>query len=184
MQYDKISFIVEAVPNDYYGKEEGFKYLTPHHRDLKVTVVLNDVRVGWGGHVDVYSLALNNLDHRPFWDGRYQEGWSVFEPFSCSCGVAACAGIWDGIYVKERGHSVEWRANPKDGHDFLPKSFFNFEKKQYKWAFNYLLSEIEHLSNDFDFTLVVDPGYREGRLVTGMDCLKWIKEQERRKQGK
>lgn len=177
MQYDKISFIVRAVPNDYYGKE-GTEYLTPNHRDLKVTVVLNDVRVGWRGHIDVYRLALNNLNHRPFWDGKYQEGRSVFEPFSCSCGNAGCAGIWDGIYVKERGHSVEWRAKYKNGYSFLVKSFFNFEKEQYKLAFNYLLSDIEHLSNDFDFTLVVDPGYCEDGLVTGRDFLKWIKDQE------
>jgi hypothetical protein len=178
MKYDTISFIVDAVPNEYYGSE-GSEYLTPDHRDLKITVVLNDVRVGWKGHVDVYSLATRNLDHRPFWDDKYLSGWSVYQPFSCSCGEAGCAGIWDGIYVKERGHSVEWRANPKDGYGFLLKSFFNFEKVQYKWAFNSLLSEIEHLSNGFDFTLVVEAGYCEGGLVTGLDFLKWVKEQQK-----
>ena len=178
MKYDTISFIVDAVPNEYYGSE-GSEYLTPDHRDLKVTVVLNDIRVGWNGHVDVYALALRNLNHKAWFNGRYHSEWSIFEPFTCSCGVGGCAGIWDGIYVKERGHSVEWRANPKDGYGFILKSFFSFEKAQYKWAFNNLLSEIEHLSNDFDFTLVVESGYCEEGLVTGLDFLEWVKEQQK-----
>lgn len=178
MKYDTISFIVDTIPNEYYGSE-GSEYMTPDHRDLKVTVVLNDVRVGWSGHVNVYALVLRNLNHKSWFDGRYHSEWSIFEPFTCSCGVGGCAGIWDGIYVKERGHSVEWRANPKDGYGFLLKSFFNFEKAQYKCAFNNLLSEIEHLSKDLDFTLVVDSGYCEDGLVTGLDFLKWVKEQQK-----
>ena len=172
---DKIGFIVDAVTNDYYGKE-GSEYLTPDHKDLKVTVVINDVRIGGPAFVDVYSLALKNIDHKPYWYGETKPcgNWSQFTPWSCSCGEAGCAGIWDGIYVRERGYSVEWRAKREDGYGFLPKTFFNFEKSQYKHAFKVLLWEIEELSQEFD--LVVDPGYCEEQLVTGWDFLKYVKE--------
>lgn len=181
--FDKISFIVDAMPNDYYGTD-GSEYLTQNHRDLMVTGVINGVRIGWNQKVDVYDLALRNLDHKPYynhWSGPKLDGkvipdakWSVFRPFTCSCGDSGCAGIWDGIYVRERGYSVEWRAKREHGYGFLPKTFFNFEKIQYKRAFIELLSDIEHLSKEFD--LVVDPGYCEDQLVTGLDFLKYVKE--------
>lgn len=58
-RFDTISFIVEAVPNEYYGSRDG-DYLTEHHKDLKVTVVINDIRIGGPAHVDVYSLVMKN----------------------------------------------------------------------------------------------------------------------------
>lgn len=172
---DKISFIVDAVDNDYYGKE-GSEYLTPNHKDLKVTVVINDIRIGGPAFVDVYSLALKSIDHKPYWYGETKPcgNWSGFTPWSCSCGEAGCAGIWDGIYVRERGYSIEWRAKREDGYGFLPKTFFNFEKSQYKHAFKMLLWEIEDLCQEFD--LIVDPGHCEEQLVTGWDFLKYVKE--------
>lgn len=182
---DTISFIVDAVDNDYYGTE-GSEYLTANHKDLKVTVVINDVRIGWNNSISVYDLALRNLDHKPYYNhwwysGTKEEGkvagnWSVFQPFTCSCGESGCAGIWDGIYVKERGYSVEWRAKREDGYGFLPKTFFNFEKSQYKQAFKALLSDIELISKEFD--LVVDPGYCEEQLVKGLDFMKYVKENQ------
>lgn len=181
--FDKISFIVDAVPNEYYGSEDS-EYLTLNHRDLMVTVVINDTHIGWKNSVDVYDLVLRNLDHKPkysHWSGEKLDGkdipdakWSVFQPFTCSCGVSGCAGIWDGIYIKERGYSIEWRAKREDGYGFLPKTFFNFEKSQYKHAFKTLLWEIEELCQEFD--LVVDPGHCEEQLVTGCDFLKYVKE--------
>lgn len=174
--FDKISFIVDAVPNEYYGKE-GSEYLSEHHRDLQVTVVINDGRIAWNNSVCVYALALKNLDHRPYWNPKDKTPigtWSVFEPFTCSCGHAGCAGIWDGIYIKERGYSIEWRAKREDGYGFLPKTFFNFEKSQYKHAFKVLLWEIEELCQEFD--LIVDPGHCEEQLVTGWNFLEYVKE--------
>lgn len=51
-------------------------------------------------------------------------------PFSCSCGAAGCAGIWDGILTKHRLTTVEWRAREEDGYKFL-NSFYSFEKDNY-----------------------------------------------------
>lgn len=57
-----------------------------------------------------------------------------FYPFTCSCGVAGCASIWDGIHVKWRRDSVEWRIKDKrDGYEkILDKMFYSFDRKQYE----------------------------------------------------
>lgn len=175
MNEDKISFICETVKNENLQKGD---YLTERHRFLKITIALNDKPVEW---IDIcpYSLALRSFNHTPtYWDGEIikDANWSSFYPFTCSCSVPGCAGIWDGIYVKVRKHSVEWRAKPSAGYKFLGKSFFSFERKGYEDAIADFLSQIEHLSNDFEFTLVVDPGYCAEGMVTGLDFLNHIKE--------
>ena len=57
-----------------------------------------------------------------------------FYPFTCSCGVAGCSSIWDGIHVKWRKNSVEWRIKDKrDGYEnILDKMFYSFDRKQYE----------------------------------------------------
>ena len=57
-----------------------------------------------------------------------------FYPFTCSCGVAGCASVWDGIHVKWRKNSVEWRIKDKrDGYEnILDKMFYSFDRKQYE----------------------------------------------------
>ena len=59
---------------------------------------------------------------------------TTFYPFTCSCGVAGCASVWDGIHVKWRKNSVEWRIKDKrDGYeDLLDKMFYSFDRKQYE----------------------------------------------------
>lgn len=170
-RFDTISFIVDAVDNDYYGSRDG-DYLTEHHKDLKVTVVINDVRIGGPAHVDVYSLVMKNTKCKSDWGD-----WSAFYPWACSCGDAGCAGIWSGISVRERGYSIEWRAKREDGYGFLPKTFFNYEKSQYKRAFDGLIAQIVGLCSDYPNTiLVVDPGHCEEQLVTGLDFLEYVRE--------
>lgn len=171
MNFDRINFIVDAIPNDYYGSE-GSEYLTKDHKDLKVTVVINDVRICGPVHVDVYSLIMKNTKCKSDWGD-----WSAFYPWVCSCGDAGCAGIWSGISVRERGYSIEWRAKREDGYGFLPKTFFNFEKSAYKRAFDALIAQIVGLCSDYPNTiLVVDAGYCEEQLVTGIDFLEYVRE--------
>ncbi|ULG01939.1 hypothetical protein phiA047_0208 [Aeromonas phage phiA047] len=59
---------------------------------------------------------------------------TAFYPFTCSCGIAGCASIWDGIHVKWRKNSVEWRIKDKrDGYEsILDKMFYSFDRKQYQ----------------------------------------------------
>ena len=57
-----------------------------------------------------------------------------FYPFTCSCGVAGCASVWDGVHVKWRKKSVDWRIKDKrDGYEkILDKMFYSFDRKQYE----------------------------------------------------
>lgn len=57
-----------------------------------------------------------------------------FYPFTCSCGIAGCSSIWDGIHVKWRKNSVEWRIKDKrDGYEkILDKMFYSFDRKHYE----------------------------------------------------
>lgn len=59
---------------------------------------------------------------------------TCFYPFTCSCGVAGCASIWDGIHVKWRKYSVEWRIKDKrDGYqNILDKMFYSFDRYNYE----------------------------------------------------
>src|SRR5574343_459719 len=59
---------------------------------------------------------------------------TCFYPFICSCGVAGCGSIWDGIRVKWRKNSVEWRIKDKrDGYEeILDKMFYSFDRKHYE----------------------------------------------------
>lgn len=59
---------------------------------------------------------------------------TCFYPFTCSCGVSGCSSIWDGIRVKWRKNSVEWRIKDKyDGYEkILDKMFYSFDRKQYE----------------------------------------------------
>lgn len=139
---------------------------------LTIQIKLNGGVVEWND-IDIYSLALYWMNHEP---GQFPEFIrSAFQPFSCSCGIAGCAGIYDGIYIKERKYSVEWRAKKEDGYEFLPKTFFSFEKHHYASAFNkfffWLMTQ-----EDVDKKLCVDLGYYSGDETTVEDFFNWLEK--------
>lgn len=71
-------------------------------------------------------------------DKSYGSSWkdlSEFYPFTCSCGIAGCSSIWNGIIVKWRKNTVEWRLKNrvKDGYkNILDKSYYNFDRSEYE----------------------------------------------------
>ncbi|AGH32116.1 hypothetical protein VPHG_00049 [Vibrio phage 11895-B1] len=109
------------------------------HKQINTTIIINDKPVKH--FTDVYELFTNFNKSHSFeketyesWKGVKSKGvFSDFYPFTCSCGVSGCAGIWDGIYQKVRGWTIEWRIIDKDknGYHFLDKSYYNFHKMQY-----------------------------------------------------
>lgn len=88
----------------------------------------------------IITDSYNPYDKKRFTSckGKLMMVYSEFYPFTCSCGVAGCASIWDGIYVKERKHTIEWRIPQNSGYKFLDKRFYSFDKVEYN-------SEIERL---------------------------------------
>lgn len=89
---------------------------------LSTTVLIDGTRVKWG-FVDVFQF-FDNLAFNIECSKKQRQFNSItqtsdFEPFTCSCGIAACAGIYNGIRTKYRKNTVEWRSNPNDGYVFL-----------------------------------------------------------------
>lgn len=108
-------------------------------KELHTIILINDKPVNH--FTDVYELFIHfNKTHTrqpetfESWKGiQKRELFSGFYPFTCDCGVSGCAGIWDGIYQKVRGWTVEWKIidKEKNGYSFLDKSYYNFHKMEY-----------------------------------------------------
>ena len=109
---------------------------------VSAEIIINNQKIK--SFVDYFALFYDVLDRgytNPFWsEGQGTD--SNFYPFTCSCGIAGCASIWNGIFSKHRKYTVEYRIKNKElnGYSFLPKSFYSFNKKAPKRFFNYLLN--------------------------------------------
>jgi Zn-finger domain-containing protein len=68
------------------------------------------------------------------------------EIFTCSCGVAGCAGIFEMVEVKVRKHTIEWRLPVDSGYGFLPKRFYSFSRKEYLAMLEETRQELVELS--------------------------------------
>ena len=118
--------------------EEGGNYLSSE-------VIINGKAIKQ--FAEFTDFLLSSKDNRSYHDKKYypknkQLVDSSFYPFTCSCGIAGCAGIWEGIKSNHRKHTVEWRVPTKAGYSrFLDKNFYSFSKEQYEgecdkcWAF-------------------------------------------------
>lgn len=144
---------------------------------IDISILLNDKEVKWNS-IDIYSLFFKSIDCSTNWETGISF-YSAFEPFSCSCGQAGCAGIWDGIYVKNRKHSIEWRAKKQDGYKFLDKTFYSFSKEQYLFALRQLHKNILFLTEVLGDKFVIDTGYSEGDETTGKQFLDFIDKEIR-----
>lgn len=178
MVYDKLSFSFKKI--DMTPSEETMlsypdetKYLKGKFR-IDITVQLNSKDIKWS-HVDPYSLFIKSIDDTPNWDGS-QSAYSSFLPFSCSCGDSGCAGIWDGIHVKSRKRTVEWRAKKSNGYSFLDKPFYSFERAEYLLALKELYKSIEVITKEYGDSFILDAGYSENSMTSGSEFLEYINE--------
>ena len=89
-------------------------------------------------HTDFTEFLLSSKDNRCHYTKtnypRHKKlEYSSFLPFTCSCGISGCAGIFDGIYTKYRKHSIEWRIPKESGYNrVLDKTFYSFSKLSYQ----------------------------------------------------
>lgn len=137
----KFGFTETVTPLDDYNDERSefiFLGLDLYINEKKINCFTDMVAFLYPHKIirDTY----HPYDRKRFIDckGKLVMTYSDFYPFTCSCGVAGCASIWDGIYVKERKHTIEWRIPENQGYKFLDKRFYSFDKMEY-------LSEIERL---------------------------------------
>ena len=87
---------------------------------------------------------------------------SNFYPFTCSCGVAGCDGIWEGIFQKTKKYTVEWKIYNKDenGYRFLDKSFYKFDRNLYieelKKVWKYIVENKDLEIDDYGDKITVE----------------------------
>jgi len=142
MNTDTLSFTVNRRPNPSYKEEYDFWIENGSWEDDKpeqeykhVTLLLNGEPINC--YISTYALLNTKKTIDCYWSDYLKELFypqrehSLFEPFTCSCGVSGCAGIWDGVHMKVRKNTVEWRVGKDMGYDFLPKRFFSFSKIEY-----------------------------------------------------
>lgn len=171
----KVKLVDTSTFNNTIGKVDE-NYKGPEKLDLidyekvkglaltDIIIEINGKDVKWN-YIDIYSLFFYSLDSKTEWEKGYSE-YSAFEPFTCSCGVAGCAGIWNGIYVKNRKYSIEWRAKKEDGYGILDKNFYSFDKRRYISALKQLHRDLTFLDDKLDTKAVVDMGYCDGDETT------------------
>ena len=124
----------EGKIGDYWDEVEDSSNGETYH-ELNCEVIIDGSTIKH--YTDVFAFfesVLTNGDCQPYYADKEQRGkYSRFYPFTCSCGVAGCASIWEGIFTKHRKYSVEWRIKDKEqnGYDFIPKAFYSFDKLDY-----------------------------------------------------
>lgn len=69
------------------------------------------------------------------------------EIFTCSCGVAGCAGIFDKIFVKIDDDKVDWFIpRDDDSYSFLDKNVYSFNKEFYYDEINKAMKVLRDMS--------------------------------------
>ncbi len=145
MNLDTLSYQLECKLNPTYDSEmkewydSGCDYDEPEMSYIDFNLVLNDELII--GTTD-YKELIDTTTQKQCYESEYylpdyitelrnSHEYSLFYPFTCSCGIAGCAGIWDGIHLKLRKHTVEWRVGKNMGYDFLGKRYFQFDRTEY-----------------------------------------------------
>lgn len=115
--------------------------------DVECDIVLNSKAIEQHSK-DLFEL-LFKTEHKPSWATQKETNVeSNFYPFTCSCGNAGCAGIWNGIFLKQRKNTISWKIPKpleKFGYEFLDKSFYLFNKKDYEETLKTAWSEFKVL---------------------------------------
>jgi len=134
--------------NNYYRADDSIELNISEdeeHNTVVFKIIIN------GKEVKHYSdfMAFMLFSKYPF-ESYMNCRWSVFEPFTCSCGASGCAGIWRAITPKHRRFTVEWRVPKESGYGFLDKPFYQFGTWQYEeqiskiWEWINDHREVEH----------------------------------------
>ena len=137
------------------GVDDYDPYTEPKPKYLRFKIIINGVEIKQFS--DPYELCRVNKGEDCYghhwwypndsWDEIIypdnERKYSNFYPFTCSCGHAGCDGIFDGVHLKVRGRSVEWRVNKNMGYIFLDKTFYQFDKQDYFDMLEKLKEEVE-----------------------------------------
>ena len=116
--------------------------------------------------IDTSALIFQSMDSRIWYDKRNHtiSDASGFYAFNCSCGEPGCAGYWNGIRVKVRKKTVEWRVTVEDGYGFLGQNFFSFDKNQYINETIGLQNKIRQVEKDLGRKVFIDESWNHGLI--------------------
>ena len=133
--------------------------------------------------IDASALIFSSMDSRIWYDKRNNtlSDASGFYVFNCSCGEPGCAGYWNGIRVKARKKTVEWRVTVEDGYEFLGQNFFSFDKTQYINETIGLQNKIRQVEKELGRKVFIDESWNHG-LISLDDTIKFFKERVIREQ--
>jgi len=87
-------------------------------------------------------------------------GYGSFEIYTCGCGIAQCAGIWEDIWVDQQGDSVLWTIPQplRQGTDGQTTyRHFVFDRERYRQAIQTGLDEAIKLANDHPGKISIGP---------------------------
>lgn len=143
MVKDTLAYVIEKGINEQYDQdmvewvENGsWEQEKPVLHWGKLDLVINGSIINH--YVDYHELSRVTTQHQCYYSDYFDEvlypkhEHSMFYPWTCTCGVPGCDSIWDGVHLKVRGHSVEWRIKKNMGYEgFISKRFFTFDKSQY-----------------------------------------------------
>lgn len=181
--------VIQKESNEYEEVSYKFEDIDFHEVEstklpilVKVGLILNNKEYSPQDYdMDIYSLLFKNLNSKTWYDliDNTVSDASDFYPFSCSCGEPGCAGIWNGIRIKPRKHTIEWRASLQDGYKFLDKHFFSFDRQQYQKELVSLSQKIYDLEQMLGRKVFIDYHYHLG-LITIDEVIKNYNKHELR----
>lgn len=128
---DTLSFTVIPTPTPTDDENEPYVW-------LKVVPSINGININCA-LFDVGDILAQET----------QTGY--FEPFTCSCGVAGCAGIFESPYLFSEGTTLEWRFPEDYFRKSLPKALtgdrsklvYSFGVDGYSRALDALVTELQ-----------------------------------------
>lgn len=110
MKLDRIDVELVRDTYEYDGKTYPNEY---------IALLINGKRIE--GIFDVLEFAVPRIKNA---------NWFIM---TCSCGIAGCAGYFEGINVKRRASAVEWRDMEHKKNTFS-KPFHAFNRAEYEAA--------------------------------------------------
>ena len=148
---DVIDYSLVWESNDAYEEEleewtasDGWEEDKPQKENMKFNLIINDNRISvYTDPIELINCTAQSMCYtKRYWYPNNEieqevvtpdntKECSSFYPFTCSCGVAGCNGIFDGVHLKVRGRSVEWRVKKGMGYKFLDKTFYQFGRQDY-----------------------------------------------------
>lgn len=137
----------------------GETYEGEHETILHTLLTVDDRRLS-DGETDM--LHLDELV-----DSIY--GYGYFEIFTCGCGFAQCAGIWEDILVDQDEDTILWTVPQplkplKD--DQTEHKHFVFNREEYRQAIQKGLDEARKIANDHAGKILIGPsGFTVEKLL-------------------